>query len=452
MRADAGPGIGAGHVARCLALAEAWRAAGGQALLASRDLPDWLGALAGSMGVGLVDPDHAAARDAEWWVLDGYRFGVADQRGAPAARVAVIDDHGAAGRYEADLVVDQNLGADIAYYADRAARTRLALGSRYTMVRHSVRAVAAARADRPADTPPERALVVLGGAPDADLLETVVGAVHAAGYEPLVAPGGADLAPLLARADVAVSAAGATVWELCACGVPAVVVPLAANQVPVAGRLAGAGAALDIGRPGADLEHRVEWALGVLRADASRRKAMATAAREACDGRGADRVVTALQATALAVRPAGAADCRRLWEWANDPATRAASYRSGPIGWEEHVSWFARNVADPASAMYVVEGDAGPIGQARFAVDAGHAEVSVSVDAGHRGGGTGAAVIRAATDQLMADRPLVRVVDAWIKATNAGSIGAFARAGWLEHHRGEHPSGYLSVQYRWARP
>ena len=53
---------------------------------------------------------------------------------------------------------------------------------------------------------------------------------------------------LIAGSDVAVSAAGFTPYELACAGVPAVVVSVADNQVPVARALDRAGVAIGSGR------------------------------------------------------------------------------------------------------------------------------------------------------------------------------------------------------------
>src|SRR5690348_9589551 len=84
VRADASPTIGTGHVMRQIALAQAWRKAGGRAVFAMHAPPE-------SIAKRLSDdrfelhgieggPDAAAAAArrlaAQFVVLDGYQFGV----------------------------------------------------------------------------------------------------------------------------------------------------------------------------------------------------------------------------------------------------------------------------------------------------------------------------------------------------------------------------------------
>lgn len=129
IRADAGTDLGAGHVVRCLALAEAWRARGARVTLACRvqpgDLIDTVRAAGFSVmalpgGDTPVDEaaDAAALLDAlsaappadtpDWVVSDHYRLGAAWQqalRRGTGARIGVIC--GQADRpHDADWLLD----------------------------------------------------------------------------------------------------------------------------------------------------------------------------------------------------------------------------------------------------------------------------------------------------------------------------------------------------------
>ena len=82
---------------------------------------------------------------------------------------------------------------------------------------------------------------------------------------------------------------------------------------------------------------------------ADRGRGLRLAAREVVDGRGTERVGTALRSLGVALRPVDAGDERWLWELANEPAVRQASRRTAPIAWEDHRSWFAGRMADRAA-------------------------------------------------------------------------------------------------------
>ncbi len=131
----------------------------------------------------------------------------------------------------------------------------------------------------------------------------------------------------------------------------------------------------------------------------------------------------------ISVRPATTDDCRRYWEWANDPVVRAASFTTAPIPWEQHVKWFGARLAERVP-LYVVVGDGGALlGQVRFDPQPdGAFAVGISLDVAARGRGWAAPALRAGCDALRRDRPSALIV-AYVRAENAPSLSAFVRAG-----------------------
>ena len=104
----------------------------------------------------------------------------------------------------------------------------------------------------------------------------------------------ADMARLMSTCQLALSASGSTLWELCALGLPRAVLSLAPNQEPLAVAAEAHGAAVNLGRSEA-LEHQnVASALKGLIADPKRRESQARAGRSMVDGQGAHRVAQAL--------------------------------------------------------------------------------------------------------------------------------------------------------------
>jgi UDP-2,4-diacetamido-2,4,6-trideoxy-beta-L-altropyranose hydrolase len=336
VRADASPAIGMGHAMRCLSLAGAFAEyAGGAATFLMAEPPRsfapralragadvWeLRAVSGS--VDDVDETVAAASaiGAEWIVLDGYHFDGAFQSGLAASgrRILALDDHGHAGRYQADLVLNQNAGADVALYRNREPSTRLLLGPSFAMLRAEFRRWTAPRPPVPARA---RHIVITLGGSDPDNVSTrilhglaavsgpldlmlIVGAANphqaalasaaAASPHPVeVAVDVSDMPERLAWADVAVAAAGGTSWELARVGTPEVAIVLAENQRPAAAALARGRLAVSLGWH-ADVDAAaIGAAVRALVDDSQRRADLSRRGRALVDGRGALRVLAAM--------------------------------------------------------------------------------------------------------------------------------------------------------------
>jgi UDP-2,4-diacetamido-2,4,6-trideoxy-beta-L-altropyranose hydrolase len=417
---------------------------------------------------------------AAWLVLDGYHFDAAFQRAVKAAglRLLVFDDTTHAAHYSADFILNQNLGATASLYPHREPTTRLLLGPRFVQLRGEFtaanrsaehRSAAASEHSKAEQCSALRLLVTLGGSDHDNVTAQVLSVLqsipnltadiilgpanpHAAALHSLFTPHSSpltlhlsppDLPALMSRADLAICAGGTTAWELSFLGVPMLVLVLAENQRTNAERLAQTGAAVHTSIPNLAADLRS------LLADAPRRAEMSRRARALVDGLGTFRVWLRMNEDSLHLRPATADDCRRVWEWANDPAVRAVSFTSESIPWEQHVAWFNRKLADANTCLWMaVQAGApvskpalsdsrvlkagletgAPLGQVRFDLDGSTATISVSLDAARRGKNLGALLIWSACQKLFREST-VEVIHAFIKPDNASSIRAFEKAG-----------------------
>ncbi len=129
----------------------------------------------------------------------------------------------------------------------------------------------------------------------------------------------------------------------------------------------------------------------------------------------------------LSARPARSADCRRLFDWRNDPQVRAAAFNTEPVPWDSHRHWLQTRLEDADCRLYVLERGAVPIGQVRFDLQDSTATVNYSLAAEFRGQGLAAPMLATAIAQLIVDVPAVTRLSAYVKTDNPASSRVFDR-------------------------
>ena len=174
-----------------------------------------------------------------------------------------------------------------------------------------------------------------------------------------------SLAGLIAQADLAIGAGGATTWERACLRLPSLVVAIAENQLPFSEALDQAGHLQLLGNgPSVTAEQ--------IRSTLLSRMAVTKPAKAApalTDGWGAPRLAMAMLGPqgAISLRPAIAADETLLLHWANDPQVRANSFSPKSIAPKDHHHWFHKGLTDPNRLLLIAKAmDGCPIGQIRF--------------------------------------------------------------------------------------
>lgn len=95
----------------------------------------------------------------------------------------------------------------------------------------------------------------------------------------------------------------------------------------------------------------------------------------------------------FSLREATLEDARLLFEWRNDPVTRANSINAGFVPWEAHVGWLEKSLCNPNRLLFIgVDGQ--PVGTSRLDLCESHAEISYTVSPAHRGNGHGYNLVR----------------------------------------------------------
>ncbi len=104
-----------------------------------------------------------------------------------------------------------------------------------------------------------------------------------------------QVSEIMAWADVAVSSAGTTSWELAFMGLPTALLVIAEHQRPVAQAVEAGRAGINLGWPSETDERRIAEVVWELLADGPLRKKMSANGRELVDGCGASRIVSVLR-------------------------------------------------------------------------------------------------------------------------------------------------------------
>jgi UDP-2,4-diacetamido-2,4,6-trideoxy-beta-L-altropyranose hydrolase len=478
IRADASAVIGTGHVMRCLTLAAVLRARGCEVLFVCRALEGHIAGRIESDGfavemipAAMADDEAGDARETlaalaragfspDWIIVDHYGLGADWERtlrGA-ATRIMVIDDL-ADRAHDCDILLDQNLVAGYERRYDGLTpehATRL-LGSQFALLQPRYGQLHEKARRRTGAV--KRILVYFGGADTAGLTELSLRAflaleradlaldVIVAAANPQrktlvdLAQGHANvtihdmipsLADLMAEADLAVGASGATSWERLCLGVPAIIVTLADNQTPIARELDRIGCVRWLGHVGqVDADALASSLAGNVAARGT--EWFNADAASAVDGLGADRVADTLlswRKPGLVLREATSDDVDLYFDWANDPGVRQQSFSQAEISREQHVAWFGAKLASGDCRMYVLCDDATPLGQIRFDMADGIAHIGYSLDAAARGRGLAKVLVGLGVERMAGNG--ARSFCAKVKHGNEASAVAFIRCGFIE--------------------
>ena len=329
IRADGNAYIGTGHIMRCLSIAQAAKQQGRLCtfivadhemiwLLEQRNFPYiCLDSVWNDLDQETEKMEELICREHIRFLLVDSYFVTPDYLRClnRLTHVAYMDDLDQF-HYPCSTLINYNIYAYDWDYPSRYHDTRLLLGPQYAPLRHEFQ-----------NSPPRRVqkdvrsvLVTTGGSDPLNVagqfaeqavqmpffsavtFHIVVGRFNphrpmleclAAGYSHIKLHCNIQhMSELMQACDAAVSAAGTTLYELCACGVPTVVYALADNQLPGAAAAAGRGLVLyagDARENSAFAEVLCDKLVGLMN-DYPLRKRMTEQMRHTVDGNGAKRL------------------------------------------------------------------------------------------------------------------------------------------------------------------
>lgn len=331
-RAEGGPGIGMGHIIRSLTLAQEFKASGNEVIFIVNH-PDGRETIAAA-GIKTVtmgdepEPEAIASIVAvqrlDCLIVDSYRVDrdYFLELKNKIRLLCYIDDLNRF-VYPVDILINGNFGAENMSYQRYEPDEVLLLGTRYNLIRKEFQNLTPAQLKPPIN----RILITMGAADpvnfsarlirglrqdktlDSILLDVVVGSSNPFDHElqelSKTYPNihlhhrVQRMSELMLQADLAISAGGSTLYELCVCGVPTLAVIIAANQEFLVTALTQAGYIKSF-----SWHHQVDFGqLGELirNFDVSERRNMVAKGRRLVDGYGPERVRQEIE-TALGMK------------------------------------------------------------------------------------------------------------------------------------------------------
>lgn len=254
-------------------------------------------------------------------------------------------------------------------------------------------------------------------------------------------PSSAEMLQLMYESDIAISAAGQTIYELARVGVPTIAISVAENQKNnLTGWIKEEFLTSDFNYETVNLENRLLVVFNNYKKRDVRVK-LSAIGRKKVDGLGARRVVQSILDEMINrnggcyLRNALDSDSMTVFNLSNDRSVRLNSINQAQIKWQEHIKWYSEKINDENYLfMLAFNGNDEFVGQVRFDIKENNASINISIDKNFRGKRLSSPLLIKSSFQCLRDKPNVKSILAYIRPTNTASIKAFAKAAYIFSH------------------
>ena len=322
---------------RCLALAQAWQSHGGTVVFVIREVPSSIDERlkseqitiiqnpceAGSIEDAQLTASFAKSLGASWIVIDGYNFGSEYQKilQTQGFKILAVDDFGHAGKYSADIVVNQNVYANNSFYTRKEPATRLLLGPEYALIRNEF--LVWRDLNKIVSPIGNKILITLGGFDPKNISAKVIDAIDGVGIDGIkmkivvgkdspnnkclwqkihscrnsgdLIENAQNMPELMSWADIAFSAGGSTNLEMAFMKLPSITINFAQNQVLNSKTLDQLGVVNNLGCYKDIDTQNISRILKNIMISEDDRKRMVNNGRNLVDGKGCNRIIRSMR-------------------------------------------------------------------------------------------------------------------------------------------------------------
>lgn len=240
-----------------------------------------------------------------------------------------------------------------------------------------------------------------------------------------------NMKDLMLNSDVAITAAGQTIYELLATQTPFIPIKIAENQSNNLKslqkmKLIDSWLTFDSERFMIELNNKFFEILNY-----KKRKERILKYKGLIDGYGAKRIIQKLiqsKKEELYFRKVQISDCDLIYNWANDYKVRINAFNSDKIDYENHKRWFEYKLKDFNSVIYIILNKSIPIGQIRIDIENNIGKIDYSIDEKYRGKGYGTLALKLIGSKIKEDFPNVKKIIGQVKYNNISSQNAFEKS------------------------
>lgn len=370
--------------------------------------------------------------------------------------LAVIDDYVRL-NYKAHIIINGTIGSEN-YWYKRNGDVNYLLGAKYIPLRKEFRNVE----DKLINPDVKNILITMGGQDIRNLTELVLDRMlsefpdvnyfvvakenfnisiakysHIKNVEFIFDAAAGKMKELMLKCDVAITAAGQTLYELACTGIPSIAIVVADNQIKnIQGWVANGFIAEELYYDDSSLLDKICASITKLK-DKETRSLISLKGKSAIDGRGPEAILDTIFSVyagerAFYFRDAAIDDAKTIYELSTDPAVRVNSINQGAISWDEHTAWLSKTLKNENYVFKLCFTSGGLfIGQVRFSLEGDTAVVSISIVKAFRGKGFSHRILQAACHDIFAHYKNINVIIAYIKPDNISSVKGFIRAGFV---------------------
>jgi len=350
----------------------------------------------------------------DWLIVDHYAIDCRwqNQLKKYIKKLMVIDDL-ADRKHECDLLLDQTFGRKEDSYNKLVPRDcKLLLGSQYALLRPEFSQWRKYSLQRRAVPELKNILISMGGIDQAnvtgqilhilktcilpkDLTLTVIVGAASPNIEVIKKIAKAmpnktevkvnvdNMAKLMANADLAIGAAGATTWERCCLGLPSIQIVVADNQMLIAKNLRESNIIQYVENL-TDLQFQLKDIV-------KKFKKMSFLSSTVTNGCGSEGIVCDYLIPHesidedIILKPVDVDDCKYIYDLQTEDTRKYSRNPSKPL-WEEHVKWFKQTMDAESSVLFIIFLEQQAVGVLRLDnIDKKEMEISIIVSPEYSG-------------------------------------------------------------------